>query len=91
MAAVGVLGLVQGLGQQLEAEFLSLTLSPALNQLGRGHWVFLHLPTTLQVCSWGLVQPCPAQGQTPEGGNQASKARIALYPLILPPHLGAPK
>ena len=74
MAAVGVLGLVQG----LEAEFLSLTLSPALNQLGRGHRVLLHLPTTLQVCSWGLVQTCPAQGCTPEGGNQASKARMAL-------------
>ena len=57
MAAVGVLGLVQGQAQRLEAELLSLTLSPALKQLGRGHWVVLRLPRTLQVCSRGLVQP----------------------------------
>lgn len=90
MAAMGVLGLVQGQAQRLEAELLSLTLSPALKQLGCGHWVVLRLPRTLQVCSQGLVQPCPAQGQTPEGGIWASKARITLYLLIPPLHPGAP-
>lgn len=91
MAAVGVLGLLQGLGRQLEADLLSLSLSPAAKRLGRGHRVLLPLPRTPQVCSQGLVQPCPAQGQTPEGGNQASKARVSLHPRILPPHPGAPK
>ena len=91
MAAVGVIGLLQGLGRRLEADPLSLSLSPAAKRLGHGHWVLLPLPRTPQVCSQGLVQPCPAQGQTPESGNQASKARVSLHLRVLPPHPGAPK
>ena len=70
MAAVGVLGLVQGLGQQLEAEFLSLTLSPALNQLGRGHWVFLHLPTPFRCARGAWSSPALHKDRPQRAGTR---------------------